>query len=182
MLLQQSNSSTLVSPSGPPASEKHCVFRSGTAWFSVPAVAVRQIVVTPDIVKVPSCHRALVGLGRVRGEFIPILELQSLLELNHHSELPESDCLLVFEGKCLWSLLISESIALESMETIVSQEARTDSTHNVVIGTAMFQERIVRVLNPSGLLAIAQCTLDQFWNRSAERVSSSSTSNEMSLL
>jgi chemotaxis signal transduction protein len=181
MLIPQSTSLTRTSLSDS-SSEKHCVFRCGASWFSVPAVAVRQIVVTPDVVQVPSCHRALVGLGRVRGEFIPILALESLLELDRHAELPNGDCLLVFEGKCLWSLLISESIALESMETIVSQEARTDGAHNVVIGTAMFQERIVRVLNPSGLLAVAQATFDEFWNRSTERTPSTTSSNEMSLL
>jgi hypothetical protein len=118
----------------------------------------------------------------VRGEFIPILALGSLLELDGHAEMLDGDCVLVFEGKCLWSLLISESIALESMETIVSQEARTDVAHNGVIGTAMFQERIVRVLNPSGLLAAAQATLDEFWDRSTERLASTHTSNEMGLL
>ncbi|MEZ6154040.1 MAG: chemotaxis protein CheW [Pirellulaceae bacterium] len=147
------------------ASDKHCVFRCGDAWFSVPAVAVRQLVVTPEIVKVPHCHRALVGLGRLRGEFVPIVALGRLLDIDPSNQLPTGDCLLVLEGKCVWSLLISESIALESLETIVSQEAKTESNNNVAIGTAMFQDRIVRVLNPSGLLARAQCVLDQYWSR-----------------
>jgi chemotaxis signal transduction protein len=182
MLLTPSTLPARTSLSDSSASEKHCVFRCGASWYSVPAVAVRQIVVTPDVVQVPGCHRALVGLGRVRGEFIPILALGSLLEHDGHAEMLDGDCVLVLEGKCLWSLLISESIALESMETIVSQEARTDGAHNGVIGTAMFQERIVRVLNPSGLLAAAQATLDEFWDRSTERLASTHTSNEMGLL
>ncbi len=165
-----------------PASDKHCVFRCGEAWFSVPAIAVRQIVVTPDIVKVPHCHRALVGLGRLRGEFVPIVALGRLLDIDQSSQLPTGDCLLVLEGKCIWSLLISESIALESLETIVSQEAKTESTNNVVIGTAMFQDRIVRVLNPSGLLARAQCTFDQYWNRAEAQLTLPTPPTEMSRL
>lgn len=154
-----------ASLSDSPASDKHCVFRCGDEWFSVPAVAVRQLVVTPDIVKVPHCHRALVGLGRLRGEFVPIVSLGRLLDIDQSNQLPTGDRLLVLEGQCVWSLLISESIALESLETIVWQEAKTESNNNVTIGTAMFQDRIVRVLNPNGLLARAQCALDQYWNR-----------------
>ncbi len=164
------------------ASDKHCIFRCGNAWFSVPAIAVRQLVVTPDIVKVPHCHRALVGLGRLRGEFVPIVALGRLLDIDQSSQTPTGGCLLVLEGKCIWSLLISESIALESLETIVSQEAKTEATNNVAIGTAMFQDRIVRVLNPSGLLARAQCTLGQYWNRTEAQLMSSTRPTEMSQL
>ncbi len=165
-----------------PASDKHCVFRCGDAWFSVPAVAVRQIVLTPEIVKVPHCHRALLGLGRLRGEFVPIVALGRLLDIDQSSQTPAGDCLLVLEGKCLWSLQISESIALEFLETIVSQEAKTDSTNNIVIGTAMFQDRIVRVLNPNGLLSKAQCTFDQYWNCADAQLTLPTPSKEMSQL
>lgn len=165
-----------------PASDKHCVFRCGDAWFSVPAVAVRQLVVTPEIVKVPDCHRALVGLGRLRGEFVPIVALGRLLDIDQSNQPPTGDCLLVLEGNCVWSLLISESIALESLETIVSQDAKTESNNNVAIGTAMFQDRIVRVLNPSGLLARAQCALDQYWNRAETQLTSATPPTERSRL
>ncbi len=173
---------TSASRSDIPASDKHCIFRCGDAWFSVPAVAVRQIVVTPDIVKVPHCHQALLGLGRLRGEFVPIVALGRLLEIDQSSQPPTGDCLLVLEGKCIWSLQISESIALEFLETIVSQEARTDTSSDMVIGTAMFQDRIVRVLNPAGLLARAQTTFEQFWNRTELKLTLPTPSKEMSQL
>ncbi len=165
-----------------PIADKHCVFRCGDSWFSVPAIAVRQLVVTPEIVKVPHCHRALVGLGRLRGEFVPIVDLGRLLDIDPTGRSSAGDCLLVLEGKCIWSLLISESVALEALETIVSQEAKADSTHNVTIGTAMFQDRIVHVLNPNGLLARAQSSLDQFWHCAAAPTASSTAPIERNRL
>lgn len=156
---------TKASLSDIPASNKHCVFRCGDSWFSVPAVSVREIVIAPELVRVPNCHRALAGLGHLRSEFVPVIDLGALLDIDQCQDLSEHDCLLVLDGSSVWSLLIAESAALESIETIVSQEARTDNASNVNIGTAMYRDRIVRVLNPSGLLAIAQQAFEQHWNR-----------------
>ena len=169
LLSQTATMPTHASLSNIPDSHKHCVFRSGDCWFAVPAVAVRQIAIAPELVRVPHCHRALIGLGRLRGEFVPVVALGTLLEMAQANDLSEPDCLLVFEGSCVWSLLISESAALESLEIIVSQEAPGENTSNVVIGTAMYKDRIVRVLNPNSLLAIAQHAFDQHWNRTERR-------------
>lgn len=117
----------------------------------------------PELVPVPNCHPALAGLGRLRSEFVPVIRLGSILNIEQSEDSSANDCLLVFDGSCTWSLLISESAALESMETIVSQEPRSENTNNVVMGTAMFRDRIVRVLNPNGLLVATQQTLEQFW-------------------
>lgn len=167
--------------SNTPSSNKHCVFRCGESWFSVPAVAVRQIVLVPELVKVPCCHEALAGLGRLRGEIVPVIALGKLLDMEQTSQSTSEACVLVLEGNCVWSLLISESIALESLETIVSQDARAESMNNLVIGTAMYRDRIVRVLNPAGLLATAQYTIDQFWNRADEPVATLNSRKEVSL-
>lgn len=168
MILPQTPAApTTTSLSDIPASNKHCVFRCGDSWFSVPAVSVREIVIAPELVRVPHCHRALAGLGHLRSEFLPVIALGALLGSDQPMDLSEHDCLLVFAGSSVWSLLIAEAAALESMETIVSQEARPENTGNVSIGTAMFRDRIVRVLNPNGLLAAAQQVFEQHWHRSA---------------
>ncbi len=169
LLTQRATTPTHASLSSIPDSNKHCVFRSGEFWFSVPAISVRQIVIAPELVRVPNCHRALIGLGRLRGEFVPIVALGTLLEMEQANDVSADACLLVLEGSCIWSLLISEPAALESLETIVSQEALGENTSNLVIGTAMYRDCIVRVLNPNGLLATAQRVLDQFWNRTERR-------------
>lgn len=146
------------------ASDKHCVFRCGETWFSVPAVSVREIVMTPELVAVPDCHEALVGLCHLRSDFIPVVTLQSLLDSAASIANDNSSCLLVFDHACAWALLISGSAGLEAIETIVSQDSRSDHDHSVVIGTAMFRDRIVRVLNPNALLAKAQQAFEGHWN------------------
>ncbi len=144
---------------------RHCVFRCGDSWFSVPAIAVREIVQAPELVHVPFADPSIVGLGRLRSEFVPVLALDALLNVDHSTPSSDVNCLLVFEGNSVWSLLISESAALESMETIVSQESYPENANNAVIGTAMYRDRIVRVLNPNGLLFTAQQSIERFWSR-----------------
>ena len=122
----------------------------------------------PNLVRVPSCHQALVGLGHLRGEFIPVIALDRLMGTGSAQEASQLNCLLVFQGSSIWSLLVSDSAALESIETIVSPDGRGENANSVVIGTALFQDRIVRVLNPAGLLANAQQVLEQFWQAAAD--------------
>ena len=147
------------------ASHKHCVFRCGDSWFSIPAISVREIVVAPELVDVPGCHPSLFGLGHVRSEFVPVIAMTRLLDADPSSDLDANNCLLVLEGSSVWSFLISEAVALEPLETIVSPDLRTEHTNSAVIGTAMFRGRIVRVLNPNELLTTAQHALDQYWER-----------------
>jgi chemotaxis signal transduction protein len=167
---QTATTPTNATLSDVPAFNKHCVFRCSDSWFSVPAVSVREVVLAPELVRFPNCHRALAGLGHLRSEFVPVIALETLLNLQQRESRSADDCLLVLEGNCVWSLLISESAALQSLETIVSQESLAENTNNVVIGTAMFQDRIVRVLNPNGLLATAQHAFEQYWNEADGRI------------
>ncbi|MEZ6138498.1 MAG: chemotaxis protein CheW [Pirellulaceae bacterium] len=166
MVTRLSSATTEAVYSAMQACNKHCVFRCSNAWFSVPAISVRQLVVAPELVRVPRCHPALVGIGRLRGEFLPVVSLQNLLETQTPSELSANDCLMVLDGGCTWSLLISESVALSPLEIIVSQESLVENANNIVIGTAMFRDRIVRALNPNGLLVAAQSALERYWDSS----------------
>lgn len=146
------------------ASDKHCVFRSGSAWFSVPAISVRQISIAPDLVRVPDCHPSLAGLCHLRSEFVPVFSLDSLLDIDRSSKSQTHDRLLVLNGSSVWSLLIAEAAALESLETIVTPETRMDDVNlSAVMGTAMFRDQIVRVLNPNSLFRLAQQALENLW-------------------
>lgn len=146
--------------------DKHCVFRCGEAWFSVPAVSVREISVAPALVRVPDSHRSLAGLCHLRSEFVPVLSLEALLDLRSSGGAPAHDRLLVFNGTSVWALAIAEAAALESLETIVNPETKNDDAGlNAVIGTAMYGEQIVRVLNPNSLFRLGQQALESLWCR-----------------
>jgi hypothetical protein len=76
---------------------------------------------------------------------------------------------MVINGNCPWSLLIAEAAALESLETIVTPEARIDDViQSPVMGTAMFRDQIVRVLDPVSIFRLAQQALEGLWNRSQQ--------------
>ncbi len=151
-----------------PASNKHCVFRSDDHWYSVPAVSIREIVTAPSVMPVPECHEALAGLCHLRSDFVPVLSLRALLESGRPGSADPQDNLLVFSHRNPWALLISGSAGLESVETIVSQESSLPHTNNPVIGTAMSQDRVVRVLNPNTLLKKARLALESFWSGNSE--------------
>jgi len=147
------------------ASDKHCVFRSGTSWFSVPAISVREIMIAPDMVSVPSCHPLLVGVCHLRSEFIPVISLNALPDMDASETAPLQNKLMVINGSSVWALLIAEAAALESLETLITPEARMDdANHTPVMGTAMFRDQIVRVLDPNRIFRRAQQTLEDLWS------------------
>lgn len=148
------------------ASDKHCVFRSGASWYSVPAVSVREITIAPRLFTVPRSHKSLAGLCHLRSEFVPVISLGSLLEIEDRKVSQPNNKLMVLHGTNVWALLIAEAAALESLETILAPESRLEDSHqSPVMGTAMFNDQILRVLDPNRLLRLAQQTLETTWNR-----------------
>lgn len=145
-------------------SDKHCVFRSGASWFSLPAIVVREISIAPDLVRVPHCHQSFAGVCHLRSEFIPVIMLNTLLNIDKLPSAQPHNKLMVINGTNVWSLLIAEAATIESLETIVTPDTRMDdATHSAVMGTAMSRDQIVHVLDPNGLFRIAQQALDDFW-------------------
>ena len=148
--------------------DKHCVFRIGSAWFSIPAMAVREILPTSSIVSVPASHPSLAGVCHVRSEFIPVLRLAALLQESDEGT-RENQKMLVIEGAGgRWALLMDEVVALESLETLIHPDYRPEVTHSPtprspVLGTATCRNQIVRVLDPNGVFRLAQEFLLDSW-------------------
>ena len=163
--MDQANQSSTAMLSDLSASDKHCVFRSGTCWYSVPAVSVREITIAPQMFAVPQSHPSLAGLCHLRSEFVPVISLSALLEVQDPTVSQPNNKLMVINGTTVWALLIAEAAALESLETILAPESRMDDSHSPVMGTAMFNDQIVRVLDPNRLFRLAQQTLETTWTR-----------------
>lgn len=143
--------------------DKHCVFRVGEGWFSIPATAVQEITLASEIVRVPGSHALLAGLCHVRSEFVPVLQLNALLQ----EAVIESDAdqkLLVIEGTGgHWALLIDDVVALESLETLIHPDQRFDGSASPILGTATCRDQIVRVLDPNGVFRLSQKSLLDSW-------------------
>lgn len=143
---------------------KQFVFRTGSLWFSVPAIAVREVTIAPQWVRVPGCHSSLQGLCHLRSEFIPVIALQQLLNLDGITGNERQDKLIIFGGRISWAIPVVEAAALESLETLITPELRQeDGNPNLIMGTAIFRDQIVRVLDANAVLRLAQKSLEESW-------------------
>lgn len=166
-------------PCRPVAADKHCVFRCGGSWFSMPATAVREVAMAPDLVRVPGSHTVLAGLCHLRNEFVPILLLGGLLgESGGHRTAAQK--LLVISGSSGdWGLLIDEIVALESVETSLNPELRLqDGRYAAVMGTATYQNQVIRVLDAHSLYRRAEEALQICWSKLSDPASGRATVNE----
>ncbi|QDT07169.1 CheW-like domain protein [Rubripirellula lacrimiformis] len=159
------------------AYDKHCVFRSGASWFSVPAVAVREIAIMPDLVRVPSCPSSLDGICHLRSEFIPVVSIHSLLEHHEDDDTTGHEKLVVLpcgSGLGSWALRIAEAASLVSLETLGTSECPTTAASQTsIVATAMYRDQIVLVLDPNSLYREVRIALEDFWNDAKKPVLSS---------
>ncbi len=146
-------------------SDKHFLFRCGPSWFSIPAFCVREVSITPEVVHVPGCDPVLEGLCRKQSEFIPVISLAALLDLDTADCHQENHQLITLCGQQVWAIRIAEASALESLDTLSSPDLRSDDAASPVIGTAVRGDQIVRVLNPEKLYQLTSQALEQAWSQ-----------------
>ena len=92
----------------------HCVFRRGLCWLALPATVVREAMPRPGMVFVPGTPTIFVGLCHVRSEFIPVLNLDSVLPGCDHSD--SNVMLVVDDTDGPWAVLVDEVTSLRALE------------------------------------------------------------------
>jgi len=144
--------------------EKHCIFRCGTSYFSLLATSIREITLSPQLVRIPGCDESLAGLCHVRSEFVPVLHLNAMLG-ERNANVTDHKKMLVLNGTGgSWALSVSEVTALQSLETLVNPEMRLNEIRlAAVMGTATYQNEVIRVLDPKKLYRLAQELLQDSW-------------------
>lgn len=143
--------------------EKYCVVRKGTSWFALPAVSVREVCNGVTTVTVPRAHPALAGLCHVRSEFLAVL---SLVDLAGEQETPlGDDSLLVMTGPSgNWALHVDEVAAIASLEVSAAAElAGSEDWTNAILGSATYQDKVVRILDPNRLYRLAEQQVREAW-------------------
>lgn len=159
------STSTQTSTIEPAQTDRHFLFRCEQLWFSVPAINVREVTVAPEFFSVPGCHQVLEGLCRQQSEFIPVISLAALLDLDISEATQENNQLLTLSTGAIWAIRIAEAAGLEHLDTIPSQESRTvGCDQSCVIGTSAIDERVIRVLNLERMVQQAQRALEGHWN------------------
>ena len=56
-----------------------CVFRLGAEHFAIPVELLREVVEIPSITPIPLVPNELLGLFSLRGQAVPLLDLQNLV-------------------------------------------------------------------------------------------------------
>ncbi|NND99127.1 MAG: chemotaxis protein CheW [Pirellulaceae bacterium] len=154
----------------PVSDNKYCVFRSGENWFAIPAVAVREITTSPELVCIPGCHRSLAGVCHLRAEFIPVISIDGILGIGPTREVEDENTLLVIDGNATWALRIAEAGSIESLEVLSNAEPHQDEPpESVELGTATHRDQIVRVLDHNGVYRNAKRLVASHWGTPASR-------------
>ena len=161
-------------------SDKHCVFQCGDSIFSLPATTVREVTMLPPIVAVPLSHPALAGIGNVRSEFLPVIDLEPLIG-NQATLCNGGSQLLVIESPLGgWAIAIDKVVAIDGIETHVDAVLRNENTTSVMLGTATYGGKVISVLDVNGLQRIAQQTLETQWSGPQHNVLTSTVSSSSS--
>ncbi len=145
-------------------SDKHCIFQCGEAMFSLPATTVREVTIMPPVVPVPLSHPSLAGIGNVRSEFLPVIELEPLVDNQARRGCALGQLLVIDSPLGCWAIAIDKVIAIDGIETHIDAGQRNEHSSSMLLGTATYRGRVISVLDVNGLQRIAQKTLENQWN------------------
>jgi chemotaxis signal transduction protein len=139
----------------------HCVFRRGSFWLALPAIAVREAMPRQNMVFVPGTPNLFVGLCHVRSEFIPVLNLNSVLP-----DCDDSDgniMLVVDDTDGPWALLVDEVTSLRALEISDAPVADVLDTSCVIVGWATHGSDVIQVLDQTRVRMLAEQELAAMW-------------------
>ena len=159
---------------------RYCVFRSGSSWLAVPAVEVREVMPRPDMVFVPGTPESFIGLCHIRSEFIPVLNLKSVIA--EHGGSNEKILLVLDDADGVWGFLIDEVASLQQLDISDAPETDDSVAGCAVIGWATFDGSVIQILDKTRMRNLAEQELAVIWQstdpleRSGPRESTSLTS------
>jgi chemotaxis signal transduction protein len=146
------------------ACDKYCVFVSGSGWYAVPALAVREVAPCPDLFRVPAADVSLAGICHLRNEFLAIVRLDLLQAHEAQANHDPQQLLVLTANAGAWGLLVDKVVALESMEFSIRTELDREDGHlDLQIGAATYHDHFVRLLDPHHLYRYAELRLRNAW-------------------
>jgi chemotaxis signal transduction protein len=115
----------------------------------------------------PDSNPVLAGVAHLRNEFLPVLELRALMDVEAHQGALERQLLVVNGTHGPWGVLVDRVMGLESLEISNNQDLpEADDWTSAVIGAAALHDEVTRVLNPRILYRLAENVLQQSWANS----------------
>ncbi len=146
--------------------QKYCVFQSADSWFGFPCLNIRRVIPRPSITRMPFSDPVLRGLSHIQNEFVPVYSLRSLLNVEYESNDCEQQLMVLSGPQNPWALLIDRSVGLAELETSWSALAQMgeDRWSKVVVGSATYQNHVLRVLDPDAIYRYAMTLLESYWH------------------
>ncbi len=139
----------------------HCLFRRGSFWLALPALAVREAMPRPNMVFVPGTPHIFAGLCHVRSEFIPVLNLDSVLPDCDHSD--DEVMLILEDTDGAWAVLVDEVTLLSALDVSDAPVAEIFDTACAVVGWAILGDNVIQVLDQSRIRMLAEQELAATW-------------------
>ena len=139
----------------------HCVFRRSRSWLALPAIDVREVMLCPEMVFVPGTPDSFSGLVHVRSEFLPVLNLGSVLPECEHSS--EGVMLIVDDADGPWAMLVDEVTSLRGLEISDAPAADLFDATCIVVGWATLENAVIQILDPSRIRTFAEQHLAKMW-------------------
>jgi chemotaxis signal transduction protein len=140
-------------------SSRHCVFRCGESWYSVPATAIREVTIANNPVSLPGAPAWLDGIVHLQSEFIPVISLSRFLDLHTNTQ-AQPGRLLVINGNPTWAIHVCEVATLSDLDATLSPGGQSTG----IVGTFTWGNHIARVLEPRHMLGRIQKSLHDQWN------------------
>ena len=162
------------------ASIVHCVFRRGASWFALPAVAVREVLSRPAMVRVPEPPVTFEGLCHVRSEFIPVVNLACLTADAVRSE--DRIMLVLEDDDGPWGILVDEVTTLCVLEISDAPEAQHIGNHSAVVGWATHGDILIHVLELARVRTTAERELAACRPAPTAEISNNAFQNERHMI
>ena len=146
-------------------SERFCVFQSGEHWFGVSSLFIRSVVLRPTTIRAPFSDPILKGICHLQNEFVPVLSLRALMNVEYESAPDgEKQMIVMIGSQGPWGLLIDRAVGLVPLETSISTFSDGDDHWSkVVIGSASYSSHVVQVLDAAAVNQYASTLLNSFW-------------------
>lgn len=124
-------------------------FRVGDGLYALPAEQVSEVIRIPVLARVPLAPRALLGVGNLRGEILPVASLHALLRKGEARVAAATARAIVLEGGAPVALAVD---AVDALVTLSETELETRQAEL----SAEAGERLIGAFMPKGGGAVAK--------------------------
>ena len=145
--------------------ERYCVFRCDDRWYAIQALAVRSIVPRPELTPAPQSDPILKGICHTQNEFLPVISLRALTQIQYETAAGSEQQLLILSGpQGPWGLLIDQADSLATLEIAISNYANSaDRWAQATLGSASYRNQVLEVLDPVAVYEYAAGLIDGYW-------------------